>query len=71
VTFTSSGSRRRSKPTALGALDTVELVVMPFLLGDGMRLTPALSTDAALTLERERPLPGGSVEVVYSVGKPS
>jgi dihydrofolate reductase len=56
---------------ALGALDTLELVVMPFLLGDGMRFTPALSTDAALTLERERTLPGGSVEIVYSVGKPS
>jgi dihydrofolate reductase len=52
---------------ALGALDKLELVVLPLLLGDGMRLTPALSLDTGLTLERERALPGGSVEIVYDV----
>jgi len=52
---------------ALGALDRLELVVLPLLLGDGMRLTPALSLDTGLTLERERALPGGSVEIVYDV----
>jgi dihydrofolate reductase len=52
---------------ALGALDKLELVVLPVLLGDGLRLTPALSTDAGLTFERERALPGGSVEIVYAV----
>jgi dihydrofolate reductase len=50
---------------ALGALDKLELVVLPLLLGAGMRLTPSLNPDAALTFERERPLPGGSVEIVY------
>ena len=54
---------------ALGALDTLELVVLPVLLGAGMRLTPSLSPSAALTFERERALPGGSVEIVYAVGK--
>src|ERR671935_858745 len=29
---------------ALGALDTLELVVLPLLLGSGLRLTPALDT---------------------------
>lgn len=53
---------------ALGALDTLELVVLPLLLGDGMRLSPPLAPDAALTFERERALPGGSVEIVYRVG---
>ena len=52
---------------ALGALDKLELVVLPLLLGDGMRLTPALSPDTGLELERERALPGGSVEIVYAV----
>jgi dihydrofolate reductase len=56
---------------ALGALDTLELVVMPFVLGGGMRLTPALGTDVGLTFERERALPGGSVEIVYAVAKPT
>jgi dihydrofolate reductase len=51
---------------ALGALDTLELVVLPLLLGAGMRLTPSLSPDAGLTFERERALPGGSVEIVYA-----
>jgi dihydrofolate reductase len=52
---------------ALGALDKLELVVLPLLLGDGMRLTSSLSPDTGLTLERERALPGGSVEIVYDV----
>ncbi len=51
---------------ALGALDKLGLIVLPILLGDGMRLTPALSTDTRLTLESERPLPGGAVEIVYA-----
>jgi dihydrofolate reductase len=51
---------------ALGALDRLELVVLPLLLGDGMRLTPSLRPDAELTFESERALPGGSVEIVYS-----
>jgi dihydrofolate reductase len=52
---------------ALGALDKLELVVLPLLLGDGMRLTPSLSLDTGMTFERSRPLPGGSVEIVYDV----
>src|SRR3989440_3198814 len=52
----------------LGGLDKLELVVLPLLLGAGMRLTPSLSPDAGLTFERERALPGGSVEIVYALG---
>ena len=51
---------------ALGALDKLELIVLPLLLGDGMQLTPALSTDTELTLESHRALSGGSVEIVYA-----
>src|SRR5205823_7162617 len=54
---------------SLGALDTLELVVLPLLFGDGMRLTQSLSPDSELTLERERALPGGSVEIVYTVSR--
>jgi dihydrofolate reductase len=53
---------------ALGTLDKLELVVVPMLFGGGMRLTDAVSPDAGLSLERERVLPGGSVEIVYAVG---
>jgi dihydrofolate reductase len=52
---------------ALGALDKLGLIVLPLLIGDGMRLTPALSVDTALKLESERRLPGGLVETVYEV----
>jgi dihydrofolate reductase len=51
---------------ALGALDELQLVVLPLLFGAGMRLTPALNPDAGLTFMRERALPGGSVEIVYA-----
>jgi hypothetical protein len=47
----------------------LELVILPLFLGDGMRLTPPRALDTALTLESERPLPGGSVELVYAVGR--
>ncbi|HYB29186.1 MAG TPA: dihydrofolate reductase family protein [Solirubrobacteraceae bacterium] len=52
---------------ALGALDRLELVVLPLMLGAGLRLTPSLDPGTSLTFESERALPGGSVEIVYSV----
>jgi dihydrofolate reductase len=63
------GPRTIETLNALGALDTLELVVLPLLLGAGMRLTPSLSPGAGLTFQRERALPGGSVEIVYTVAK--
>jgi len=52
----------------LGALDSLELVVLPLLLGAGMRLTPSLSPARTLTLRTAWPLAGGSVEIVYAPG---
>jgi dihydrofolate reductase len=52
---------------ALGALDKLGLLVVPLLVGDGMRLTPALSTDTTLTLESERAVRGRVVEITYAV----
>jgi dihydrofolate reductase len=60
------GPRTMETFRALGALDKLELVVLPLFFGDGMRLTPSLSVDTELVLERERSLPGGSVEIVYA-----
>jgi dihydrofolate reductase len=59
------GPRTIETVRAMGALDKLGLIVLPFLMGDGMRLTPALSTDTGFSLESERALPGGSVEIVY------
>src|SRR3954451_6020370 len=63
------GPRTIETFVALGALDRLELVVVPILLGDGMRLTPALDAATRLAFESSRPLPGGSVEIVYSLGR--
>jgi dihydrofolate reductase len=60
------GPRTIETYRALGALDKLGLILLPILVGEGMRLTPSLSTDAELTLESERALPGGPVEIVYS-----
>lgn len=51
---------------ALGALDKLGLLVVPVMVGDGMRLTPTLSTDTQLTLDSATPLPGGSVDLIYT-----
>ena len=50
----------------LGALDELGLIVLPLLLGGGMQLTPSVSTDTRLTLERRHALPTGAVELVYA-----
>ena len=63
------GPRTIETYRALGALDWLHLVVLRILLGDGLRLTPSLSVDAGLTFERELAVPGGSVEIVYAVGR--
>ncbi|WP_028926474.1 dihydrofolate reductase family protein [Pseudonocardia acaciae] len=52
---------------ALGALDELHLLVLPLLIGGGMRLTPWLSVHTGLVLQRQRALPEGSVEIVYAV----
>jgi dihydrofolate reductase len=51
---------------ALGALDKLGLLVLPFLLGGGTRLTPSISIETELVLEEARTLPEGAVEIVYA-----
>src|SRR5436309_10673352 len=51
---------------ALGALDKLGLIVLPLLLGTGMRLTPSDKSVTHLVLESERALPEGAVEIVYA-----
>ncbi len=51
------GPRTIETVRALGALDKLGLIVLPLLLGSGMQLTPALSSDAELILESQRALP--------------
>jgi dihydrofolate reductase len=60
------GPRTIETVRALGALDKLGLIVLPLLLGTGLRLTPPLESGARLTLESVGALPEGSVEIVYA-----
>jgi dihydrofolate reductase len=51
---------------ALGALDKLGLLVLPFFLGDGMRLTPTIDVDTELLLDEARTLPEGAIDLVYA-----
>jgi riboflavin biosynthesis pyrimidine reductase len=51
----------------LDALDRLGLIVLPRLFGGGTALTPALASDTGLALARHRPLPNGTIELVYDV----
>src|SRR5437764_112987 len=59
------GPRTIETYRALGALDQLGLIVLPLVIGEGLQLTPSLSTDTGLRLERTDVLPTGAVEIVY------
>jgi hypothetical protein len=42
--------------------------VLPLLLGEGLQLTPSLSTDTRLALKHQHALASGAVEIVYACG---
>ena len=55
----------------IGALDRLELVVLPILLGDGNPLSPRSVPPVPLRLLRaDRVFPDGSAELVYAPGEP-
>jgi dihydrofolate reductase len=51
----------------IGALDRLEVVVLPILLGDGIPLSPRGSRPTRLAPPSQRTLPGGSVELAYAL----
>jgi dihydrofolate reductase len=60
------GQRTTAAFLALGALDVLGVVVLPILLGDGVRLTLPGSGTRRLRLESSRTFPDGSVEHLYA-----
>jgi dihydrofolate reductase len=52
---------------ALGLVDTVELAVMPVLLGGGLQLLPSPAAQARLHLTDRRTYPSGIVLLEYDV----
>jgi dihydrofolate reductase len=65
--FLLGGPRTVQAFLALGAVDALELFVLPILLGDGLPLSPPGAARFALRLERRRAFPDGTVEHVYSL----
>ncbi len=53
---------------ALGALDRLELLVLPIMLGEGTPLTPPGTSPLPLGLESHRTFPDGTAELVYTPG---
>jgi dihydrofolate reductase len=51
---------------AVGALDRLEIVLMPLLLGDGLPLSPSDMAATPLELEEQRAYDGGEVVLAYS-----
>jgi dihydrofolate reductase len=55
----------------VGALDRLELVVLPIMLGAGVPLSPPSAPQVPLRLLRaDRVFPDGSAELVYAPGEP-
>ena len=53
---------------ALGALDKLGLIVLPLMFGAGTQLTPTFRSGHCSSRSiRQRALPGGSVEIVYTL----
>jgi dihydrofolate reductase len=50
----------------LGALDRLEILVLPILLGDGIPLPPGAPQVQLKLLQADRVFPDGTVELVYT-----
>ena len=51
---------------ALGALDRIEIILLPVILGDGIPLFDTGMAPLTLRLERQRAFSDGAVELVYA-----
>ena len=61
------GGRTAAGFLAAGALDRIELFVMPVLLGTGIPFLPAASTSTPLVLTASEAGPRGVVKLIYSI----
>ncbi len=51
---------------AIGALDRLEVILLPLLLGTGVPLSPPGTDPSSLALQSQRTFPDGAVELAYT-----
>jgi dihydrofolate reductase len=61
------GPRTTQAFRELGALDVLEILKIPFMLGDGVPLAPPGTPQVPLKLERQHTHPDGTVQLSYSL----
>ncbi|MGH2344457.1 MAG: dihydrofolate reductase family protein [Chloroflexota bacterium] len=54
---------------ALDAIDRLELLILPILIGDGLPLFSPGAAPRSLHLDRQQTFPDGTLELVYSLGE--
>ncbi|MDQ2872077.1 MAG: dihydrofolate reductase family protein [Candidatus Eremiobacteraeota bacterium] len=61
------GAKTMSAFLQLGAVDRIELFIMPLVLGTGVPMFAGFEIPIALRLEEERAYPSGAVHLTYSI----
>jgi dihydrofolate reductase len=64
--FLLGGQRTLNAFIALGAVDKLELLVLPVILGQGVPFPPAGTRQSRLRLERQSAFPDGTLHIVYT-----
>ena len=65
--FLLGGQRTLQAFLELGAVDRLELLVLPVILGDGIPFSPPASSSRSLHLQEHRAFPDGTLRSVYSL----
>jgi dihydrofolate reductase len=69
--FLLGGQRTLQAFLSLGAIDRLELLQIPVLLGEGVPFSPPGTPQRSLRLEQQRAFPDGTVHHVYAIARES
>jgi dihydrofolate reductase len=65
--FLLGGQRTLQSFLSLGAIDRLELLQLPVLLGDGIPFSPSGTPQRSLHLQQHRAFPDGTIHLVYTI----